>query len=193
LFLPQIGGIDPAMIRRALLACALALVLAAPAAAQGLFQQLFPPRDIPLRGAPPPPPPRDFFGAPRPVVPRSPGQPKAALRGPQQVPPRIEGAPPPYEGEMARLSEILGALHYLRPLCGASVENGRWRGEMEQLLEAEQPAPERRGRMIASFNRGYFTYEQTYRSCTDAAGFAIDRFLGEGARLSRDIATRYSY
>lgn len=180
------------MIHRALLAFALALVLATPATAQGLFQQLFPPRDIPLRGAPPPPP-RDFFGAPRPVVPRAPGLPKTVLRGPQQVPPRIEGAPPPYEGEMARLSEILGALHYLRPLCGASVENGRWRGEMEQLLEAEQPAPERRGRMIASFNRGYFTYEQTYRSCTDAAGLAIDRFLGEGARLSRDIATRYSY
>ena len=173
------------MIRRALLACALALVLAAPTAAQGLFQQLFPPREAL--------PPRDFFGAPRPVVPRVPALPKAALRGPLQAPPRLEGAPPPYEGEMARLSEILGALHYLRPLCGASAESGRWRGEMEQLLEAEQPGPERRGRMIASFNRGYFTYEQTYRSCTDAAGLAIDRFLGEGARLSREIATRYSY
>jgi len=180
------------MIRRALLACALALVFATPAAAQGLFDRLFPPREaLPPRDVPPPP--RDFFGAPRPVVPRAPGQPKAALRGPQQLPPRIEGAPPPYEGEMARLSEILGALHYLRPLCGASAESGRWRGEMEQLLEAEQPGPERRGRMIASFNRGYFTYEQTYRSCTDAAGLAIDRFLSEGARLSREIATRYSY
>lgn len=179
------------MIRRALLACALALVLATPVAAQGLFDRLFPPREaLPPRDVPPPP--RDFFGAPRPVMPRAPGQPKAALRGPQQVPPRIEGAPPPYEGEMAQLSEILGALHYLRPLCGAA-ESGRWRGEMEQLLEAEQPGPERRGRMIASFNRGYFTYEQTYRSCTDAAGLAIDRFLGEGARLSREIATRYSY
>ncbi|HEY8268731.1 MAG TPA: TIGR02301 family protein [Xanthobacteraceae bacterium] len=185
------------MIRRALLACSLALVLAAPAAAQGLFQQLFPPRealpprDVPRRDLPPPP--RDFFGAPRPVVPRAPALPKAGARLPQVEPPRIEGAPPPYEGEMARLSEILGALHYLRPLCGAAAESGRWRGEMEQLLEAEQPGPERRGRMIASFNRGYFTYEQTYRSCTDAAGVAIDRFLGEGARLSRDIATRYSY
>jgi uncharacterized protein (TIGR02301 family) len=180
------------MIRRALLACAFALVLAAPAAAQGLFQQLFPPRDFPLRGVPPPPSPRDLVTPPRATVPRAPGQPKAALRGPQADPTRIEGAPPPYEGEMARLSEILGALHYLRPLCGAA-ESGRWRSEMEQLLEAEQPGAERRGRMIASFNRGYFTYEQTYRSCTDAAGLAIDRFLSEGARLSRDIATRYSY
>ena len=180
------------MIRRALLTCALALVLTTPAAAQGLFERLFPPREaLPRRDAPPPP--RDFFGAPRPVLPRAPAQPKAALRGPVQDPPRIEGAPPPYEGEMARLSEILGALHYLRPLCGASTESSRWRGEMEQLIEAEQPGPERRGRMIASFNRGYFTYEQTYRSCTDAAGLALDRFLSEGARLSREIATRYSY
>jgi hypothetical protein len=94
LFLPQIGGIEPAMIRRAFLAFALALALATPAAAQGLFQQLFPPRQaLPPRDVPPPP--RDFFGAPRPVVPRAPGLPKAALRGPQQVPPRIEGAPPP--------------------------------------------------------------------------------------------------
>jgi uncharacterized protein (TIGR02301 family) len=106
--------------------------------------------------------------------------------------PRIEGAPPPYEAEMARLAEILGALHYLHPLCGASVGN-RWRGEMEGLIEAEQPGAGRRGRLIANFNRGYFTYEQTYRTCTAAASLAIDRFLNEGATLSHDIATRYAY
>jgi uncharacterized protein (TIGR02301 family) len=107
---------------------------------------------------------------------------------PQSSP--LEGAPPPYEGELSRLAEILGALHYLRPLCGAQ-EGGRWRGEMQALIEAEAPTPERRNRMIASFNRGFSTYEQVYRSCTNAAGLAIHRYLDEGARLSREIATRY--
>ena len=102
----------------------------------------------------------------------------------------LEGAPPPYEGELSRLAEILGALHYLRPLCGAK-ETGRWRGEMQALIEAEAPTPERKNRMIGSFNRGFSTYEQVYRTCTAAAGLAIHRYLDEGARLSREIATRY--
>src|SRR3972149_1507357 len=40
LFLRKTGGIGPPISRRALLACALALVLATPAAAQGLFDRL---------------------------------------------------------------------------------------------------------------------------------------------------------
>jgi uncharacterized protein (TIGR02301 family) len=84
----------------------------------------------------------------------------------------------PYETALSQLAEILGALHYLRPLCGAT-EQGQWRNEMQALL-------------VTSFNRGYVAYEQTYRSCTPAASLAVRRFLDEGARLSRDIATRYS-
>jgi uncharacterized protein (TIGR02301 family) len=128
---------------------------------------------------------------PRPALPR-PAQPRATTRTTPEDPPRIEGAPPPYDPEMSRLAEILGALHYLHPLCGGG-SGPRWRAEMEGLLDAEQPGPERRGRLIASFNRGFFTYEQTYRTCTEAAGLAINRFFDEGARLSRDIATRYAY
>ena len=98
--------------------------------------------------------------------------------------------PPPYEGDFSRLAEILGALHYLGPLCGEK-EKERWRGEMQGLLESEQPSADRRDRLVGSFNRGYQSYEQTYRNCTPAADLAIHRFLDEGARLSRDIATRY--
>ncbi|HLL27983.1 MAG TPA: TIGR02301 family protein [Xanthobacteraceae bacterium] len=98
--------------------------------------------------------------------------------------------PPPYEGEFSRLAEILGALHYLGPLCGEK-EKGRWRDEMQGLLEAEQPTADRRDRLVGNFNRGYQAYEQTYRNCTAAADLVIHRFLDEGARLSRDIASRY--
>jgi hypothetical protein len=75
-------------------------------------------------------------------------------------------------------------------LCGTR-DGNRWRNEMSSLVEAEQAPPERRDRMIASFNRSYTAYEQTYRSCTPAAEVAISRYISEGARLSRDIATRY--
>jgi len=101
-----------------------------------------------------------------------------------------ESPPAPYEAEFSRLAELLGALHYLRPLCGEK-EAGRWRGEMQDLLETEQPAADRKDRLVASFNRGYQSYELTYRNCTPAANLAINRFLDEGAKLSRDIATRY--
>lgn len=96
----------------------------------------------------------------------------------------------PYEAEMIQLSEILGALHYLRPLCGGA-EQGQWRVEMQSLIDAASLPADRRALLVTSFNRGYTTYEQTHRTCTPAARAAIQRFLDEGSRLSRDIALRY--
>jgi uncharacterized protein (TIGR02301 family) len=101
------------------------------------------------------------------------------------------GGRAPYEAELQRLSEILGALHYLRDICGAK-EGAIWRNEMQALIEAEAPSGERRSRLMASFNRGYSGFQQTYRTCTPAADFAIRRYLEEGARLSRDITARYA-
>lgn len=95
-----------------------------------------------------------------------------------------------YEGELIQLSEILGALHYLRPLCGGP-EQGQWRVEMQELIDAAAMPADRRALVVTSFNRGYTTYEQTYRTCTAAARVAVQRFLEEGSRLSRDIALRY--
>ena len=96
-----------------------------------------------------------------------------------------------FETELERLSEILGALHYLRPLCGAN-EGPKWRNEMRALLDAEAQAPERRTKLMASFNRGYTGFQQTYRSCTEAADLAIRRYLDEGTKISREITARYT-
>jgi uncharacterized protein (TIGR02301 family) len=63
---------------------------------------------------------------------------------------------------------------------------------MEALVEAEAPTGDRRARMVASFNRGYRGFQQTYRTCTPAADIAIRRYLDEGARISRDITARYA-
>jgi uncharacterized protein (TIGR02301 family) len=97
---------------------------------------------------------------------------------------------PPYDKEMLRLSEILGAVHYLRQLCGAD-EGQTWRSMMQQLIDAENPSPERRGKLVDSFNRGYRGFEQSYRSCTETAVWVIDNYMAEGADIAQRIATRY--
>lgn len=99
--------------------------------------------------------------------------------------------PAPFDGDLARLGEILGALHYLRAICGAN-EGQKWRNEMQALIEAEAPSGERRRKIVASFNRGYRGFQQTYRSCTPAADIAIRRYLDEGAKIARDITARYA-
>lgn len=96
-----------------------------------------------------------------------------------------------FEADLQRLSEILGALHYLRGVCGAN-EGAKWRNEMQALMDAEAQATERRAKMIASFNRGYSGFQQTYRTCTPAADMAIRRYLDEGARIAREITARYT-
>ncbi|HZD90611.1 MAG TPA: TIGR02301 family protein [Pseudolabrys sp.] len=108
----------------------------------------------------------------------------------QPVPPAGDRTAP-FDHELQRLAEILGALHYLRPVCGAH-DGQKWRNEMQALLDAEAPAGERRRKFVASFNRGYRGFQQTYRTCTAAASIAIRRYLEEGAQLARDIGARYA-
>lgn len=99
-------------------------------------------------------------------------------------------ADPPYEQQLQRLAEILGALHYLRPLCGAE-EPSVWRDQMDQILAAEDPTPERRARIVSQFNLGFSSFATVYRTCTPAALTAIERYLLEGKKLTRDITARY--
>lgn len=107
------------------------------------------------------------------------------------APARADDAPAPFDGDLQRLAEILGALHYLRAVCGAN-EGQRWRNEMQSLVDAEAPDGDRRRKIIASFNRGYRGFQQTYRTCTPAADLAIRRYLEEGAKISREITARYA-
>ena len=102
---------------------------------------------------------------------------------------RVSATEAPFEQPMLRLAEVLGSLHYLRNLCGETGDT--WRNEMEQLLAIENPDPERRARFVASFNRGYRSFDNVYVTCTASATEAISRYMKEGEALSRDIATRY--
>jgi uncharacterized protein (TIGR02301 family) len=100
-------------------------------------------------------------------------------------------APAPFDSNLQRLAEIMGALHYLRGLCGAN-EGMKWRNEVQALIDAEAPSGDRKARMVASFNRGYRGFQQTYRTCTPAADLVIRRYLEEGSRIARDVTARYA-
>ena len=119
----------------------------------------------------------------KPQPPQNPGQSQNANTIPQ--------VPVPYDRDLQRLSEILGSLHFLRGICGSN-EGQKWRNEAQALIDAEAPAGERHEQMIAGFNRGYRAFEQSYRTCTPAADFAIRRYLDEGAKIAREITARYA-
>jgi uncharacterized protein (TIGR02301 family) len=107
------------------------------------------------------------------------------------APARADDTPAPFDNDLQRLAEILGALHYLRGICSAN-EGQKWRDQMQSLIDAEVPDGERRRKIVASFNRGYRGFQQTYRSCTPAADIAIRRYLDEGSKISREITARYA-
>ena len=98
--------------------------------------------------------------------------------------------PPPYEEQLLRLSELMGALHYLRGLCGAADGSG-WRDRMAALMDGEGPDEERRARLAGAFNRGYRAFQTTYRSCNPSAEATIRSYLDEGRRIARDVGSRY--
>ena len=128
-------------------------------------------------------------------------QPAAAAQRPQQETkksappaPAATPAPPPdtrpYDPQLLRLSEILGALTYLRGVCGAG-DADQWRARMQTLLEAEGKPDVRRDRLAGAFNHGMQGYALSYKSCTPNARVVIQRFLAEGAGLARGLENRY--
>lgn len=97
---------------------------------------------------------------------------------------------PLYQPQMERLSEILGGLYMLSPLCGDRSTD--WRLQMAELMERDDPEDDRRARLAGAFNAGYEAYARFYQSCTPSAETAISRLLHEGEALARDIHQRYA-
>ena len=131
--------------------------------------------------------PRYYRPAPRPVQPQPQQQPQQQEAQPQAP----KNTPAPFDHDLQRLAEILGSLHFLRGICGSN-EGQKWRNEAQVLIDTEAPNGERHEQMIASFNRGYRAFQQSYRTCTPAADFAIRRYLAEGAKIAREITARYA-
>lgn len=131
---------------------------------------------------------------PLPVIarPRRPEKPAAAPT-PPLPPPATPAAPPdsrPYDPQLMRLAEVLGALTTMRQLCGAP-DAEAWRQRMQALLDAEGDPPARKDRLAGAYNRGLQGYGATYRACTPNARLVIRRFLDESSRLARDVGNRY--
>lgn len=97
---------------------------------------------------------------------------------------------PPYEPQLLRLAELMGALSYLRDLCQAG-DGAEFRDRMAKLMEAEARTQERKDLFAGAFNRGFGDYQLTYRACTPSAKEIIARFLDESAKIAKDIASRY--
>ena len=106
-------------------------------------------------------------------------------------------APPPpddrpYDENLMRLAEILGAVHYLRELCGAG-EGQLWRDQMNEILRNEGTTAVRRAKLVNKFNDGYRGYRRTYRTCTESATRAASRFSTEGAELASSLSQTSVY
>jgi uncharacterized protein (TIGR02301 family) len=178
--------------RGVLPAAALAAALAAtPAAAQ------LPPFFFWLTPQATPTPAPSAKPAPKPATAPAPAPTQAAKpTPPAETPasgetPAPGESPPPYEPQLLRLAEVIGALSYLRDLCGAS-DGAAFRAKFAALLDAEATTPARKETLAGAFNRGFRDYEMTYRACTPAAREIVARFLDEAARIARDVANRYA-
>lgn len=99
--------------------------------------------------------------------------------------------PTPYDSRLGRLSEVVGAVHYLRNLCNKQSEP-EWRDAIQALIEVEtKDEPKRRARLTAAYNRGYRSFASVYTSCTAAAVRAEENYRNEGATLATEITARY--
>lgn len=97
---------------------------------------------------------------------------------------------PPYQLKLEHLAELMGTLAFLRDLCPAG-DGVLWREKMESLLAAEGSTPLRRNRLAGAFNAGFESYRISYRRCTPAAQLVIERALGDGSRLSRELSAQF--
>jgi len=98
---------------------------------------------------------------------------------------------PPYQAEMERLSEIMGSLYFLEPLCKPQ-STSDWRAQMGDLISLDEPDDDRRQRLAGAFNSGYEAYARLYRACTASAQQALSRLLVEAEKTARDIHARYA-
>jgi uncharacterized protein (TIGR02301 family) len=96
----------------------------------------------------------------------------------------------PYDPKLLRLAEILGALTYLRGLCGEK-DADAWHKRMQVLLDAEGTTAGRKERLAGAYNRGIEGYELSYRTCTTNAQTIVERFLAEGSAIAKEVENRF--
>lgn len=104
--------------------------------------------------------------------------------------PAVFAVDPPYQADMERLATIMGALYHLDDLCMQSGNN--WRDQFAELMDLEEVDEDRRERLTASFNNGYYDFSRLHVRCTFNAQTMMKRFIEEGAEISKNIHTRFA-
>jgi uncharacterized protein (TIGR02301 family) len=112
----------------------------------------------------------------------------AAKPAPTPSPTRVE--PPPYQANLLRLAELMGALAYLRDLCHDG-DGAQFRQRIAGLIEADPRPQDEKDQLAGAFNHGFDGYRLTYRVCTSNARTTIDAYLTESERLAKAVAARY--
>lgn len=107
---------------------------------------------------------------------------------PTPTPTRSEAVP--YEADLLRLAELMGALAFLRDLCHDG-DGAEFRDKIAQLISADPRPQEAKDQLAGAFNREFDGYRLTYRVCTSNARETIAAYLGETRRLAKDVASRY--
>jgi len=97
---------------------------------------------------------------------------------------------PLYEPQLEHLSQVLGSLYFLTPLCQAGGKD--WRVEMSELIALDAPDDDRRQRLAGAFNAGYQAYARLYRQCTESAHTAMTKLLADAEHTARDIHAHYA-
>ena len=118
----------------------------------------------------------------------SPGVTAPAPAPPPAPPP--QAPPQPYDGQLLRLSEILGSLSYLTSSC-ETAQKDPFRAQMQALIDAEANVSPRREEFAGAYNRGYRGLASTYARCTDNARALIRRFRDEGVSITRQVRNLY--
>jgi uncharacterized protein (TIGR02301 family) len=91
---------------------------------------------------------------------------------------------------MEELTEAMGSLYFLEPLCGSTGVD--WRAQAGGLIDADKPDDDRRRRLNGAFNDGYDAYARLYNHCTPSARQALQRLMAETGALARDIHSHYA-
>ena len=115
----------------------------------------------------------------------------AAPKAPPAPPkPEVRIEAPPYEADLLRLSELMGALAYLSDLCQDG-DGAAFRERIGQLIASDPRPQEAKDVLAGAFNRGFEGYRLTYRVCTSNARSTISAYLDETERIAREVATKY--
>lgn len=98
---------------------------------------------------------------------------------------------PLYEPQLEHLSQVLGSLYFLNPLCRPGGKD--WRVEMSELIALDAGKDDdRRQRLTGAFNQGFQDYARLYHHCTPSAATALTQLLTDAEHTARDIHAHYA-